>query len=272
MAAGFALGVIGVGSMGGALVRGVVGAGALDGAQVVVSDASPGRASALAEELGVERAETNVDAARDADCVVVAVKPGTLPHVIEEIAPVVGPEQTLVSVAAGVPLDRIREALGQARPALVRVMPNTPALVGAGMFAVAAPDVAAEALAGVERLLAAVGDVVRVDEGMMDAVTGLSGSGPAFVFVMIEALADGGVAAGLPRSVAQRLAVQTVAGAAKLVRETGQHPGALKDGVASPGGTTIVGLAELERSGFRSAVSSAVLAAANRAREMSGGR
>lgn len=271
MAAKFTLGVIGVGNMGGALVRGILRAEALSPDNIIVSDADGQRAAALADECGVARAERNVEAARSSEFVLLAVKPPTIAPVVEEIAQVLEKEQTVVSIAAGVPLRAIGKALTGAQPALARVMPNTPALVEAGMLAVAAPGLAADRLASLVRLLRSVGDVVEVGEHLMDAVTGLSGSGPAFVFVMIEALADGGVAAGLPRSIAQRLAVQTVAGAAKLVQETGQHPGSLKDAVASPGGTTIAGLAELERGGFRGLVASAVEAAAQRSRELSGG-
>jgi pyrroline-5-carboxylate reductase len=189
--------------------------------------------------------------------------------VVREIAGVLTPDHTLVSLAAGVPLARIREAMGEASPALVRVMPNTPALVGAGMFGIAAPGVDPSRVEKLSRLLEAVGRVALVEEEMMDAVTALSGSGPAFVFVMIEALTDGGVAAGLPSALAQQLAAQTVVGAGRMVQETGMHPGALKHAVASPGGTTIAGLAELERTGFRGAVVAAVRAAARRARELS---
>ncbi|HUU54459.1 MAG TPA: pyrroline-5-carboxylate reductase [Armatimonadota bacterium] len=271
MAHTYRLGVIGTGNMGAALVRGIVGAGAAPPDSVIVSDADAGRASALAKDLGVGLAATNIEAASHSEYVIVVVKPGVVAGVVQDIAGVLRPEQTLVSMAAGVTRRAIQQALGSAKPAVVRVMPNTPALVGAGMFAVAGPGVAGERVAKLVAMLGAVGEVVEVEETLMDAVTALSGSGPAFVFVMIEALADGGVAAGLPRPLAQQLAVQTVAGAAKLVRETGQHPGALKDAVASPSGTTIAGLAELERGGFRGLVASAVQAAAARSRELSGG-
>jgi len=271
MTKAFSLGVIGAGNMGSALVKGIVRAGALAPDKIVVADPDGSRSAALCKESGVRRAKANTEVARDSEYVVLAVKPGVIGPVTQEIAGELGEEQTLVSLAAGVPLSRIREKLGAARPALVRVMPNTPALVGAGMFAVSAPGVAEERVARLTEFLSAVGEVVQVREELMDAVTGLSGSGPAFVFVFIEALSDGGVAAGLPRAVAQRLAVRTVEGAAKMVRETGEHPGALKDAVASPGGTTIAGLAELERAGFRGAVAAAVRAAANRSRELSAG-
>ncbi len=265
------LGMIGVGNMGGALVRGMVAAGAVSPEKVIVSDADDSRTAALSDDLGVRAARSNEELARESEYVVLAVKPGAVGAVTREIAGALGEDQTLVSIAAGVPLSRLREALGQAVPTLVRVMPNTPALVRAGVFAVAAPGAPDERVARLKQLLGAMGDVVDVGEGMMDAVTALSGSGPAFVFVMIEALAEGGVAAGLPPAVAQRLATQTVEGAARMVRETGEHPGALKDAVASPGGTTVAGLAELQRADFRGAVSAAVRAAARRAQELSTG-
>ena len=271
MAAKHRLAVLGVGNMGEALVRGIVRAGALPPEQIAAADIDASRVAALAQELGVIPAASNAEAAATSEYVLLAVKPATIDSLAQEIATALTPDHTLVSIAAGVPLRRLKRALGDSRPALVRVMPNTPALVGEGMFAVAAPGVSAERVEMLKSLLGSIGRVVEVGEEMMDAVTGLSGSGPAFVYLMIEALADGGVASGLPRSVAHQLAVQTVAGSAKMVQETGQHPGALKDAVASPGGTTIAGLAELERAGFRGAVLSAVRAAAARARQLSGG-
>jgi len=265
------LAVIGIGNMGAALVRGIVGAGALVASDIVVCDADATKTAALVDEMGVHSVEENSDAVELSEFVIIAVKPNIVRSVVEEIAPSLTDEQTLISVAAGVSLASIRAWLGRAELPLIRIMPNTPALVGAGVLAVAAPDVDEERRRKITAMLSAVGDVVEVGENLMDAVTGLSGSGPAFVFVMIEALADGGVAAGLPRHLAQRLAVQTVLGAATLVRETGQHPEALKDAVASPGGTTIAGLAELERGSFRGVVAGAVKAAAARSRQLSSG-
>jgi len=269
MATRYTLGVIGVGQMGGALVRGIVRAGVLAPERIVVADADPGRVAALAKELGVKAAVENAQVAEQSEFVLLAVKPGITPGVVKKIADAVGADHTLVSIAAGVPTARLREALGRSQAAIIRVMPNTPALVGAGAFAVAAPGVAPERVDALKRMLEPLGRVLVVGEELMDAVTGLSGSGPAFVFVMIEAMADGGVAGGLPRAVAQQLAAQTVLGAAKMVLETGEHPAALKDAVASPGGTTIAGLSALERAGFRAAVVSAIKAAAKRARELS---
>lgn len=265
------MGVIGVGNMGSALVRGIVRAGVLPPGQIVVADAIADRASALAQELGVEAAGSSAEVAARSQYLVLAVKPGTIAPLLAELASALTPDHTVVSIAAGVPMSRMRRALGDARPALVRVMPNTPALVGAGMFAVTAPEVPPERVEFLRRVFSALGRVVEVEERMMDGVTGLSGSGPAFVFVMIQALADGGVAAGLPPAVASELAVQTVLGAAKLVQETGEHPEALKDAVASPGGTTIAGLAVLERAGFRGTIVAAVRAAAARSAELSEG-
>lgn len=271
MAAEWTLGVIGVGQMGGALVRGIVRAGTLAADRIAVYDTDVHRIRALAAEVSVQPATDGAALAAGSAIVILAVKPGVVCEVAREIAGAVGAEQTVVSIAAGVPLARLRQALGDRPASLIRVMPNTPALVGAGAFAVAAPGVAEEKVRAVGRLLEPLGRVVIVPEEMLDAATGLSGSGPAFVFVVIEALADGGVAAGLPRAVALELAAQTVLGAAKMVLDTGQHPGALKDAVASPGGTTIAGLAELERAGVRAGVLAAVTRAAARARELAEG-
>jgi pyrroline-5-carboxylate reductase len=176
----------------------------------------------------------------------------------------------VISIVAGVTLRRLADGLG-AETRLIRVMPNTPCLVGASASGFC-PNAETAATDGdlVAKLFGAVGTAIPVPENHLDAVTGLSGSGPAFVYVMIEALADGGVRAGLPRDVALKLAAQTVLGSAKMVLETGQHPGALKDAVASPGGTTIAGLHALERGGVRAALMDAVTAAANRARELGG--
>jgi pyrroline-5-carboxylate reductase len=272
MAFAHTLGVIGVGNMGAALVRGIVAAGVLPPESVTVFDAAPGRADALALDLGVQAAASNLDVAARSEYLLLAVKPGMVATVLREVDGALTDEQVVVSIAAGVTLSRLAGTLTHAAPSLVRVMPNTPALVGAGMLAVAAPGVPAAKVEGLQRLLAPLGRVVAVEESAMDAVTGLSGSGPAFVFVMIEALADGGVAAGLSRPVALELAAQTVLGGAKMVLETGQHPAALKDMVASPNGTTIAGLAALEGAGFRAALMAAVREATRRSHELSEGK
>jgi pyrroline-5-carboxylate reductase len=187
---------------------------------------------------------------------------------LTEIRPAVGTQHLVVSIAAGITLRQLAEGLGSEQR-LVRVMPNTPCLLGASASGFSPGEAAtAEDAALVQRLLDAVGRAFRLPEHLLDAVTGLSGSGPAFVYVMIEALSDGGVRVGLPRDVATALAAQTVLGAARMVLETGTHPGALKDMVASPGGTTIAGLHALERGGVRGALMDAVEAATLRATEL----
>jgi pyrroline-5-carboxylate reductase len=199
---------------------------------------------------------------------VLAVKPQSMKALLEEIRPLLTERHLIVSIAAGVSLRQLADGIG-ARRRLVRVMPNTPCLVGASASAYTPGEGAtAEDAALVERLLKAVGVAFRVPENLLDAVTGLSGSGPAFVYLMIEALSDGGVRVGLPRDAAAALAAQTVLGAAKMVLETGSHPGVLKDQVASPGGTTIAGLHALERGGVRGAIMDAVEAATRRATEL----
>jgi pyrroline-5-carboxylate reductase len=263
--------IIGTGAMGSAFIHGLINASILPPADIIGSDADNARLQALSQELGITSATSNVEAVQQAAIVMLFVKPGLVDSVLAEIAPSLHAGQLLISIAAGVPLSRLRAKVDPAKIGLVRVMPNTPALVGAGMSAVAfAPEVQLEVRKRVLALFRAVGEVVEVEEKLMDAVTGLSGSGPAYVFVLIEALADGGVAAGLPRVIAQQLAIQTVLGSALLLKQTGQHPGAAKDSVASPGGTTIAGLAELEKGGFRACLLRAVTRAAERARELSG--
>jgi pyrroline-5-carboxylate reductase len=201
--------------------------------------------------------------------VVLIVKPNVVPVVAKDIAGVLTPDHLVIVIAAGVSLGTVCEALGTDR--VVRVMPNTPARVGASASAYCTGAGATEEDAAlVEEMLGAVGICVRVEEKHMDAVTGLSGSGPAYVYLAIEALSDGGVKMGLPRDVATRLAAQTVLGAAKMVLETGLHPGQLKDQVATPGGTTIEGLHALEGAGVRRAFMDAVVAATEKAKRLSG--
>jgi pyrroline-5-carboxylate reductase len=264
---------IGSGSMGGALMK---GAAKTAGLGIGFTDADLSKAEAAARALGVSVYASNAEAAAKGDFVFLAVKPQVLPAVLEEIAPVLtarlahGNPPVVVSMAAGFSLAKIHALLGAPVP-LVRIMPNTPALVSRGVIAMTvSPETPADKAADLEKILSAAGMVDRVAEKYLDAVTGLSGSGPAFVCLFIEALADGGVLAGLPRDTALRFAAQTVGGTAALVTESGRHPGELKDMVASPGGTTIAGVAALENGAFRGTVINAVQAAWKRSAELGG--
>lgn len=262
------VGFIGAGKMATALAKGLCDAGFTTPAQIMASDVFPAARQHFAEATGGTATESNVDLAARSEIVILAVKPQQMREVLVELAPRLTPQHLVISIAAGVPLGTIAGALGKERR-LVRVMPNTPCLVGASASAFCLGGTAtAEDGRLVERLLSAVGIAFQLPEHLLDTVTGLSGSGPAFVYVMIEALADGAVKMGLPRDVALKLAAQTVLGSAKMVLETGEHPGALKDAVASPGGTTIAGLHALETGGLRGCLMNAVEAATMRSREL----
>lgn len=267
MADGWRLGCIGVGAMGQALVSGIIKAGIVTPDRVAVADADEKRAQEVACRFSVG-AGTNAQVAAQADVLLVAVNPGHVTSVLAEVDSHLSDDAVVISVAAGVPLAALERALS-ARRAVIRAMPNTPCLIGAGVTALslgrwATPQHGERAQA----LFEAVGYAVTVPESLMDAVTGLSGSGPAYVFTVINALADGGVTAGLPRDVARDLAVYTVLGSARLVAETGDHPIVLRDRVTSPGGTTAAGLSVLEGKAVVSAFIEAVRAAARRAGEM----
>lgn len=251
-----------------ALARGLVESKFCRADQIVASDVIPPARDGFTKATGSKAVETNSEVLKQSDVIVLAVKPQQIADVLAEMAAQLRAEQLVVSIAAGVPIATMTRALGDSSR-IARVMPNTPALVGKGASAFALGGAAtAEDGELVEKLLATVGIAVRVPESSLDAVTGLSGSGPAFVYQVIEALSDGGVRAGLPRDVATRLAAQTVLGAAAMVLETREHPGALKDAVTSPGGTTIAGLQVLERAGVRGALIDAVQAATERSRQL----
>lgn len=261
---------LGAGRMAQALAAGFIEAGLASTDQIVAYDphAAAGEAFQAAVGSGSRLAETPAKAALGAKYVFLAVKPAHAAEALASIRDGWDATQALVSVAAGVTIDTLESGLPQGA-AVVRVMPNTPCLVGKGASCYAlgthaAPEQGEE----VGRLLSAVGFASEVPEKLLDAVTGLSGSGPAFVYTMIEALADGGVRSGLPRDLAAQLAASTVAGAAQMVLSTEQHPAALRDAVASPGGTTIAGLAEIERHGVRTALIEAVTAATKRSAEL----
>lgn len=258
---------IGAGNMGGAIIRGLVKSGAAKPSQITASDPDAERVGALAEELKISVAKDNRSAAEWCDLLVLAVKPQVLDEALAGIGDV--GSKLVLSIVAGAETTKIRNGLG-GKAKVVRAMPNTPALVGEGISAMfAGPQVTAMELKRAQRILGAVGETVVVKkEELLDAVTGLSGSGPAYVFLVIEALADGGVLMGLDRDTALRLAARTVLGSAKLLIETGKHPAQLREMVTSPGGTTAMGLKELELKGVRGAFISAVKSAAERAREL----
>lgn len=263
-----AVGFLGAGQMATALAVGWARAGLLDTSRSLAADPYPAARSKFEQATGIKTVDGNAAVVKACDVLVLAVKPQVMAAVLAEVKPQLGSRHLVVSIAAGVTLTTLADSLGS-DTRLVRVMPNTPCLVGASAAGYAVGGVATpDDVALVGKLFGAVGKAFAVPEHLLDAVTGLSGSGPAFVYVLIEALADGGVRVGLPRDVAQALAAQTVLGAAKMVLETGQHPGALKDAVASPGGTTIAGLHALERAGFRAALMDAVEAATTRATEL----
>jgi len=260
---------IGCGNMGFALMKGAAGE-----TELFITDTDTEKTKIAAKELGAAVLASNIEAAEKGDIIFLAVKPQVLVQVLVEIAPTVkkrfnaGGEIVLVSMAAGLSIGQIKNIVGMKVP-VVRIMPNTPALTGKGMIAMSAsPEVSPEKIHELENILGKAGIVDNIEERYMNAITGLSGSGPAFVYLFIEALADGGVQAGLPRDKALRYAAQTVLGSAVMVQKTGKHPGELKDMVTSPGGTTIAGIAALEEGAFRGTVMKAVEAAWKRSIEL----
>jgi pyrroline-5-carboxylate reductase len=262
------LGFLGAGKMATALARGWIDAGLAAPDRVLASDPIPAARQAFAAVTRARVTADNREVVAGSDLLLLAVKPQSMAALLAEVRSSVTARHLTVSIAAGIGLKALADGLGSERR-LIRVMPNTPCLVGASAGGYAVGERAtAEDVALIDQLLNAVGRAFQLPEHLLDAVTGLSGSGPAFVYVMIEALSDGGVRVGLPREVATALAAQTVLGAAKMVLETGSHPGVLKDQVTSPGGTTIAGLHALERGGLRAALIDAVEAATRRATEL----
>jgi pyrroline-5-carboxylate reductase len=262
--------VIGAGKMGEALVSGLLKAGTSPD-ELVITERYEERALELSARYGV-KSVTNAEAARQADTIVLAVKPQDMDVLLAELAPLVTPDRLIVTIAAGITTSAIERRLVDGVP-VVRVMPNTPALVGEAMSAVAAgAHASSEHLERAEELFRPVGKVVRVPESQLDAVTALSGSGPAYVFYLVEAMTDAGILLGLPRAMAHELIVQTVYGAALMLRETGEHPVALREAVTSPAGTTIAAIRELENHGVRAAFLAALEAARDRSRELAAGQ
>jgi pyrroline-5-carboxylate reductase len=279
------LGFIGCGKMATALVHGVQKTGLCAAADIFLSDAIPAAAEKLAADTGATKVDSNAEVIAAADVVVLAVKPSDALAAIKGVSSgqmentmrwawktggAADQSKLLLSIVAGLSLSALEAAAGD-RWRVVRVMPNTPALLlqGASAFAPGSRATTGDAETA-QKIFGSVGLAVQVKEELLDAVTGLSGSGPAYVYTVVEALADGGVLMGLPRDLALRLAAQTVAGAAQMVLDGGEHPGVLRDRVASPGGTTIAGLEALEKGGLRSALITAVRAATERSRQLGG--
>lgn len=269
-------GMIGGGVMGEALLSRLIAQQVYLQSDVLVSDPQPQRREFLAQQYGVQVTDDNRAAAAATDVLLLAIKPQVFNAVVANLGDSAGlpsssnhslTNPTVISILAGVPLSQL-EAAFKDNP-VIRAMPNTPATVGAGITAISAgKHTQSTHLDKAKAIFQAVGEVVEVPENLLDAVTGLSGSGPGYVAIIIEALADGGVAAGLPRAIAYKLALQTVLGTAQLLNSSGMHPAELKDRVTSPGGTTIAGIAQLELSGCRSALIEAVRAAARRSKEL----
>lgn len=258
---------LGAGNMANALVRGLLRAGVAPG-RVSATVRREERRAELEKAYGIKVGFDNVAAAREAEVVVLAVKPQALDKLVREVAPVIDRSKLVISIAAGVPIAAMERHLGEGAR-IVRAMPNTPCLVGQGATGIAGGEHATkDDVTLATALFESVGLTAVLDETLLDAVTGLSGSGPAYIFLIIEALSDAGVKVGLSRHVALKLAAQTVLGSARLLLETGTHPGELKDQVTSPGGTAIAGLHTLEAGGLRTTLIDAVEAATNRAREL----
>ena len=258
---------IGAGQMAEALIGGLLAAKIAEPADVWATDPSEQRRDLIKQRFGIRVGADNHEAVRWADTVLLAVKPQVLGPVLTDLSSSLS-GRLVVSIAAGITIQYVSDRLS-AGARVVRVMPNAPAMVREGMSVLAFGATVTDADKAIVRtMFESVGRVALVDEPLMDAVTGLSGSGPAYIFMAIEALADGGVKMGLPRAVAELLAAQTAVGAARTILETGEHPGRLKDRVASPGGTTIAGLHQLELGGLRASLMAAVRAATERAREL----
>jgi pyrroline-5-carboxylate reductase len=262
------IGFLGAGKMATALAKGFLRAGLVKPENLFASDVAKGALDAFSAETKATVNTDNAATVLAADVLFLAVKPDQVADLLSQLKASLDPSRHLIiSIAAGVSLARLEASAPGQR--FIRVMPNTPALVGASASAFSAGSAATAAdLTLARKLLGSVGIAFEVKEKLLDAVTGLSGSGPAYGFMMIEALADGGVAAGLPRPIAQQLAAQTLLGAARMVLETGEHPGALKDAVCSPGGTTIEAVHELEKAGIRAALITAVRASAEKSKKL----
>lgn len=263
------IGFIGCGNMGGAMINGLIGSGSSDKNHIIASTVSQADAERMQNDYGIRTFFDNKEIVKNAEIIVLAVKPNAFPVVIPEISGLVGEDTLIISIAAGQPIAKIEEAFGtQIR--LIRVMPNTPAMVGASMSALCRnANATDEDMDTALAIFSSFGEAEVISESLMDAVVGISGSSPAYVYMFIEAMADAAVADGMPRAQAYKFAAQSVLGSAKMVLETGTHPGVLKDAVCSPGGTTIEAVTVLEEEGFRNAVIKGQRACVQKSKDMS---
>ena len=260
--------IIGAGAMGTAFARGMIAAGVVGSERLVMVDVDPAKRDAAAGGIGAQVSNNSVEAVSKADVVLIAVKPGVVESVLGDIAKALEPSQLLISIAAGVTLWKIERSL-PGNIGAIRAMPNTPCQIGAGAVGFSRGECVTDEQAAIAKsIFDSVGVSFELPERMLDAVTGLSGSGPAYIYLIIEALSDAGVRVGLPRGVALALATHTMLGSARMVMESGEHPAKLKDQVTSPGGTTIAGIDALEKAGLRSALIEAVKAATARSAEL----
>jgi len=262
------LGFIGSGRMAEAIIRGLICKKAISKNNIIISDKDPGRVKVISKKYGIKASAGNIEAARSADVIVLSVKPQVMNVVLSELSGKVRSNQLVISIAAGITIRSIEKYLK--KTAVIRVMPNNPALIGEGISAVSGGSNAEEKdMRTAEKIFSNVGDTIRVDEKLMNAVTALSGSGPAFVYETLNALIEGGIEAGLSKELSASLARATVLGSIRTVIKTGKSPEELKAMVTSPGGTTLAGLRVLDEAGFKSLVKKAVVRASARAREIS---
>ena len=266
------LGFIGGGNMAEALVKGLVATPSIEADNIILSDPVTERLEYLQNEYSVKTTINNRELVKISDILIVAVKPQVIKGVLAEVADLLDSNKLIISVVAGLPISFIENILdpsGEKKISVARTMPNTPALVQEGMTAICFSSQVSKLNVEVAHyIFKAIGETVTIDENSIDAVTGLSGSGPAYILMVIEALSDAGVKVGLSREISNKLTMQTVLGTAKLVRDSGKHPGELKDMVTSPGGTTIAGLHKLEAGGLRNTLINAVEAATKRSKEL----
>lgn len=263
----YKVGFIGLGNMGYAIAKGLLKT--TKASDIAFYDLDIDKSKKISNELGINLCKDNLEVVKNSQYIVLAVKPQIYDACINEIKDVINPDSIFISIAPGITIDRLKDSLGVFTK-VVRVMPNTPALVNEGMsvLSFSDDDFIAKEISDVEDIFASCGEIETIEEKLMDAIVPISGSSPAYVYMMIESLADGGVLLGLPRKLAYKLASQAVLGSAKMVLETGTHPGELKDAVCSPGGTTIAAVKSLEKTGFRSSIIEAMDAAYNKTQKL----